>query len=83
MAAREPGVRSAAARIGGLARVAKADPDEMRRTRQAAAAAVNSPTALARRIVKAWPGLSRKERTEVREILAAVMPKVAGRRPID
>lgn len=75
MAASDPRVRKTVASSGGRARMAAADPDELRRTRQAAAAAVNSPAALARRIVKAWPELGRAEKSEVREILAAIAPK--------
>jgi hypothetical protein len=51
------------------------DPDELRQRRRAAAAAVNSPAALARRIVKAWPGLGRTERAEIRAILEALAPR--------
>lgn len=73
MASNDPGVRKTVASLGGRARVANADPDELTATRRAAAAAANSPAARARSIVKAWPGLSQSERNEVRRILAAVM----------
>jgi acyl-CoA reductase-like NAD-dependent aldehyde dehydrogenase len=75
MAANDPDVRSGVARQGGLARVAKADPEEIARARRSGAAATNSAVALARRIVKAWPTLSRTQRAEVRDILAPLMPR--------
>lgn len=75
MASYDKDVRTAAARAGGLARIAKGDPAELLATRRAAAAAINHPAALARRIVKAWPTLSRAERAEVRAILAAIKPR--------
>ncbi len=67
--------RKAASARGGKKRWTDADPDEVAATRRLAAAATNAPVALARRIVKAWPGLTRAERAEVREILAAIMPR--------
>lgn len=75
MASSDKAVRTAVARAGGLARMAKGDPAELLATRRAAAAAINNPAALARRIVKAWPGLSRTERAEVRAILAVIKPR--------
>lgn len=75
MAANDPHVRVDVARLGGLARVANADPAELTQARRAGAAAVNSPAALARRIVKAWPELDRAGRAEVRAILAAIAPR--------
>jgi hypothetical protein len=60
---------------GGNARAAKLAPDRRATIARSGAAAVNSPAALARRIVRAWPLLTRAERTEVRAILAAVAPR--------
>jgi hypothetical protein len=55
--------------------MAEADPVELLATRRAAAAAVNSPAALARRLVKAWPGLSNETQAEeVLTILTAGLP---------
>lgn len=73
MPANDPDVRKAIAAKMGRASMA-GDPEELRQRRQAAAAAVNSPAALARRIIKAWPGLGRAERAEVRAILAELAP---------
>lgn len=75
MAANDPDVRTEVARRAGSARWVGVDPDEARAARQAAAAATNAPAALARRIVKAWPGLRKAERVEVLHILAAILPK--------
>jgi hypothetical protein len=55
--------------LGGRARGPLAA-DTQAAISRAGAAAVNSPAGLARRIVKAWPGLSEQERAEVRGILA-------------
>jgi hypothetical protein len=41
----------------------------------AAPVAAHRPANLARRIVKAWPSLSRAERAEVAEILAAILKR--------
>lgn len=72
MAANDPDVRKRVAAAGGTARQANGDPAELLAARRAAAAAVNSPAALARRIVKAWKSgkMTDDERAEVREILA-------------
>ncbi len=69
MAANDPRVRIDVARLGGKARVAKGDPEELQRTRRSAAAATNSAPSLARRLVRLWPTLSRSERAEIRAIL--------------
>lgn len=70
-----PETRRAVTSAGGRARIDKADPDEMLRTRQAAARATNSPVALARRIVKAWPTLDRTDQLEVLAVLDDIQPR--------
>lgn len=45
------------------------DPAEALATRQRAAAAVNGPVGLARRLAKQWPDLGEDERAEVRAVL--------------
>lgn len=75
MAAKDPAQRTRSAAVAGRARVAQADPAEITAARRAGAAAVNSPAALARRIVRKWPELSRAERAEVRAILASLIPR--------
>lgn len=67
--------RKAASARGGKKRWTEGDPAEVAATRRSAAAATNAPANLARRIVKAWPELSRTERAEVRAILAPLMPR--------
>ena len=57
---------------GGRRRWADDDPDAAKAVRQKAAAAVNSPAGLARRLAKRWPEMGGAERDEVRGILAAV-----------
>lgn len=75
MAANDAGVRKTVASAGGRARQANGDPAELLATRRAAAAAVNSPAALARRLVRAWAaGLEEEERAEVLGILTAGLP---------
>jgi hypothetical protein len=65
-----PEDRQAVTSAGGRARVEALTPDERAELGRAGAAAVNSAAGLARRIVKAWPELTRAERAEVRAILA-------------
>lgn len=65
--------RQAVTAAGGRGRAAALSPDERAAIAAAGARAVNSPAGLARRIVKAWPGLSADERAEVRAILAEVL----------
>jgi hypothetical protein len=60
---------------GGKQRWTDGDPEEVAATRRRAAATTNSPASLARRLVKAWPALTRAERAEVRAILAPLMPR--------
>lgn len=55
---------------GARNRWSETDPAEALAARQRAAAAVNSPAGLARRIAKRWPDLDNDERAEVRAILA-------------
>jgi hypothetical protein len=64
-------------RAGAAARNAAMTPVERSEAARRAVAHVNSPAGLARRIVKAWRGLSRTERDEVRAILreGGVIPK--------
>lgn len=69
--------RKAVTAAGGRARAAALSPEERSAIARAGAAKANRPASLARRIVDAWPSLSRAERAEVREILAAVMPREA------
>jgi len=57
------------ARAAGQARAASMTADERAESARNAANAAHRPAALARRIVKAWPALSRAERAELREIL--------------
>lgn len=78
MAAKDPKQRTRSAAIAGRARVAQADPEAMTAARRAGAARANSPGTLARRIVAAWPDLSRVERDEIREILAPLLPRARG-----
>jgi hypothetical protein len=73
MAANDPGVRKAVAAAGGRARAAKASPQALAAAGRAGAAGLHAPATLARRIVKAWPGLSQTERNEIRRILAAIL----------
>lgn len=56
-------------KVGGQARAAALSAEERAAIAAAGARAVNSPAGLARRIVKAWPGLSAVERAEVLAIL--------------
>lgn len=78
MAAKDPAKRAQIAATAGRARVANGDPADVARVARAGAAAVNSPAGLARRIVKAWPAMSRAERAEVDGILATRAPKPRG-----
>lgn len=81
MAAKDPHVRRISATAAGRARVAQADPAAMTAARRAGAAKANSPTSLARRLVKAWPDISAEVRAEVRDILAPlVAPDPPSRR---
>lgn len=65
--------RQAVTSAGGHARAAALTAEERADIARQGAARTNSPAALARRVVKAWPALSRVERAEVREILAGIM----------
>lgn len=58
---------------GGRARAEALTPEARAASASKAARAAHSPAALARRIVKAWPDLSRAERAEVRDILRSVI----------
>lgn len=58
------------ASIGGRARAASMTAEDRTKMTRAGAAAINSPAGLARRIVKAWPGLTLEQRAKVDEILA-------------
>jgi hypothetical protein len=70
--------RQAVTAAGGRGRAAALTPDERAAIAAAGARAVNSPAGLARRIVKAWPGLSAEEQDEVRTILTPVIERTAG-----
>lgn len=59
------GKRAARDSKGGVNRWAGADADQALADRREAARAVNRPTGLARRIVKAWPDTPADERTQV------------------
>ena len=74
----DPETRQAVTSLGGHARAAALTADERAAIARVGARATNAPAALARRIVKAWPTLSRSERAEVRAILAPVLPRPRG-----
>lgn len=69
-----PEKRRAVTSAGGRARTAALTPEQAAELGRNGAAAVNSAVGLARRIVKAWPTLTRAERAEVRAILGPLMP---------
>lgn len=73
----DPETRQRVTSAGGHARAEALSPERRSEIGRSAAAAINSPAALARRIIKAWPSLSRAERAEVRGILAPIM-RVVG-----
>jgi hypothetical protein len=54
---------------GGRGRALALTPEERAESARTAANSAHRPANLARRIVKAWPSLSRAERAEVREVL--------------
>jgi hypothetical protein len=56
------------ATVAGRARQASMTPAQRTEAGRAAAAAAHRPDALARRIVRMWPGLADDERDEVRRI---------------
>jgi len=62
--------RRAAQSEGGQTSWANREPDDALAARRKAAAAVNGPAGLARRIAKPWPDLGEAEQAEVRAILA-------------
>lgn len=74
----DPATRQRVTSAGGQGRAAALTPEQRAAIASAGAAASRSPAALARRIVKAWPDLSRAERAEVREILAPIMRAAGG-----
>jgi hypothetical protein len=63
------------AATGGRGRAEALTPEERAESARTAARSAHAPATLARRIVKAWPELSRTERAEVREILAVLAPR--------
>lgn len=65
-----PETRKAVTSAGGRGRAEALSASERAAIASQGARAANSPVGLARRIVKAWPGLNEEERVEVREILA-------------
>lgn len=67
--------RKAASSKGGYARAEVLTWQERSAIARSGAAATNSVTSLARRIVKAWPSLGEDERGEVLAILAPLLPR--------
>ena len=70
-----PETRKAVTSAGGHGRAAALTGEERAAVARSGGRASHTPASLARRIVKAWPGLSRAERNEVRAILAPLMPR--------
>jgi len=68
-----PETRRAVASAGGRARVDALTPEQATELGRAGAARANAPAALARRIARRWPELTREERAEVRAILRPLL----------
>jgi hypothetical protein len=73
----DPETRQRVTRAGAVALNASLTPEQRSEAARRAVAHANSPAGRARSIVKAWPGLSRAERAEVRDILrdGGVIPR--------
>jgi len=65
----DPDTRRRVTAAGGHGRAASLTAQERAASASTAAKAAHSPAALARRVARAWPELSRAERAEVRAIL--------------